>query len=342
MKKAVVDKKLETKAFYNSLRMLGSNVSRMSQDWKAADWRERELDGLFDELKQMGIVFDTSLFYQWAAHCETPEELVDFLSMEEEVETGEWEEERKDRLYLILFELWRRLVPEKRSLSLVADEIDHVIFAFDSGKEFLDEEIENALEEWIRLLNRLQDEGLSVREALQAIEPYFAHCVPEFAIDFLLDVSERGESERYISLFEKVRPFLTSEPLWAKIIELKFCLRDDIPLLNKKLGDLVAHVLTTTNVESEVIFALCDIALKLKREELFLRLLEKVVPCLQEKDDVNVVVHLLTDFLEENPFSSLKAALEAFKKEMNMQKLFFLKEKLATLVEEMKKTTIFS
>lgn len=344
MKKAVSETSLETKALYNSLRMMGRRMKLSPQDsWKVADWRGRESTALFNELKEMGVVLDPPLFYQWAAHCETPEDLFDFLFMEEGEESAEWEEERKDHLYLLLFELWRRLVPEKRSLSLVADEIDHVLFAFDSGKEMVDEEMENALEEWVRLLNRLHDEeGLSAKEALHAIEPHFAHSVPDCIIDFLLDVSERGESERYGPLFEKVRPFLTLEPLWAKIVELRFCLREDMTLVNKKLGDLVAHVLTTPDVECEVIFALCDISLKLERGELFLRLLERVAPCLQEQEDVEVVVHLLADFLEERPLPALKASLESLKKDMKTQKLSLLKEKLAALIAAMKKAASFT
>ena len=340
MKKAVFDSPLETKALYNSLRMLGTGMNFSAEDsWKVEEFRQFELNALFDGLRVMGIVLNKPLFYQWSAHCETPEELLDFLFLEEGLEEQSLEDEMKDHLYLLLFELWRRLIPEKRSLSLVADEIDHVIFAFDSGKEVRDEEIENAIEEWVRLLNRLQDEGHSAKEALQAMEPYFAHNVPEFIVDFLLDVTDRGDNERFLPLFEKTRIFLTSLPLWVKVIDLKFCLRDDLTLLNKKLGELVAHVLTTQGVESEIIFCLCDIALELDRGELFIRLLERVLPDLQEREEIDIVIDLLADFVEERSLLALKPPFAILEKERKTKSVLFLKDKLLQIIVELKKET---
>jgi hypothetical protein len=343
MNKAEMDTTLQTKALYNSLRMYGSKIKESQKEskedfWKTQEFRELELNQLFDALKLLGISLTKSLFYQWAAECETPEELLEFLFLEEGLEEEEesFQEDMKDHLYLLIFELWRRLVPEKRSLSIVADEIDHVIFAFDSGKPVIDEEIESALHEWVRILNRLQDEGVSATEALHSIESYFAHDVPSFIIDFLLDIADRGEGVRFQPLFEKVRPFLFARPLWVKVIDLMFCVREDILLVNKKLGDLVAHVLTTPQVESDIIFSLCDIALDLDREPLFLRLLERVLPDLTDKEDIELVIDLLVSFVEERSFLTLKASLENIEKARETKSISWLKEKLLQLILEVK------
>ena len=333
MNKSDFSVSLETKALYNSLRMLGTDRPVSKQDsWKRKDYRGVVLQNLFEELKRLGIKGNTALFYQWKDYCETPEELVDFLSGDQEID-----DETRDHIYLLIFELWRRLVPEKRCLSIVADEIDYIIYAFDSSQGVDDEAVEKAIDEWVRILNRLHDEGFTGKDALRAIEPYFAHDVPEFIIDFLLDVSSRLDHERFFPIFEKTRLFLTAFPIWVKVIDVKFCLHEDCTIVNKKLGELVAHVLTGGKEESDVIFSLCEIALALEREELFFRLLDHVLLSIEVKEDLEVILDLLADFLSEKQYPVLKQSLEGLLRDEKRLSPLLLKERILKLVSDCKK-----
>lgn len=302
---------LETKALYNTLAMLHQNEQVPKGDlWKVQDMRTCSLEALFGELRRLRVNFDQKQFYHWAAACETPEELLELVLGEEEEKS-----EQADHIYLILFELWRRLAPEKRSLSIIADDIDHCIDAFDREEEVEDAQVESLLSEWGRLLDSLRDTGLTEDQALRTIEPFFAHDVPDFVIDYLLEVTGRQEASFTSLLLEKMRSHCMRESLWLKFIELKLSLHEeDLIDVRKKLGELASSVLTSRECDVELTLALCDIAFELKKDELLVRLLEKLLPCLEEDDDFEAVLEFLRLSAERKGSPSLVARAK------NMQK----------------------
>lgn len=281
--------RLETKALYSSLAMVDRSKST-KKTWETREWRNQSLENLVSELHELGFIFDKKQFYHWAGECDTPEELFELAVGDEE------NDKKRDHFYLILFELWRRLVPEKRSLSIIADDIDHCIQAFDLNSPILESQVEALLGEWGRVLDSLRDAGRTEEEALEAIEPFFAHDVPDFVIDFLLDLLGRKEYAFAAQILEKVGTHCVREPLWIKFIELQLALHDENVIeVRKKLGELVSALLTMEECDVELTLALCDIALELQKEELLVRLLEKLLPHLEEKEDFLAVLELLED-----------------------------------------------
>jgi len=339
MKEVITHPSFETKALYNSMRMLREDEA-IETTWKTRDWRVVDMNHLFDELRALGISVNKALFYQWATHCDTPEDLLEYLFLDEEIEEEQLQQEIKDRLYLTLFELWRRLVPEKRSLSTIADDIDHAIFAFDRESSMSFESVESLLEEWVRVIESMYDEGQSLSDVFRAIEPYFAHNVQEFIVDFILDALAHGHVDLVEPLFEKVRNYLTIEPLWTRIIDLKLHLRDDdIDELHKRLGELVAHILTTPQTGTAIFFSLCDIALDLDKEELFLRLLDRLLPHVQEREDIEIICDLLFDFVGKKPtLISFKEKIEQFESQERQMSLQDKKSYMQQLITQIHNT----
>src|SRR5271156_2097938 len=99
---------LKGKALFNLLRI--SWIEDRSSDvkqWQVEDLRDMTIEELFSRLKRLGIILDQEGFYLYAENCDGPEELADCVWFEEEDLEGH------DKAYLLLFELWRRLLPQR-------------------------------------------------------------------------------------------------------------------------------------------------------------------------------------------------------------------------------------
>src|SRR5581483_1928170 len=95
------------KAIYNSLRMSWlQDKTIMIEPWKVEDLRPLSLDVLFSRLQKKEIFLDRASFVSYADQFDSPEELSEWLR-----ESVNLEEEEADEIFLLVFELWRRLVP---------------------------------------------------------------------------------------------------------------------------------------------------------------------------------------------------------------------------------------
>ena len=120
---------LKGKALFNLLKISSQEEKPLEiQPWQVENLKKLAIEELFSRLKKMSLMLDESSFYLYAENCETPEELVECLCCDEE------SAQRYDQVYLIVFELWRRLIKEKFCLSIFCDELDHWIELYDAEK----------------------------------------------------------------------------------------------------------------------------------------------------------------------------------------------------------------
>src|SRR4051812_28437996 len=113
---------LEKKALYNLLRMHWLNNPNVKVEaWQIEDYRNLTLKILFDRLRQFSIHLDSESFIAYAEECETPEELAESFIGDRHLSI-----EQEDLIYLLVFELWRRLVTHKLSLSIFCNDLDHL------------------------------------------------------------------------------------------------------------------------------------------------------------------------------------------------------------------------
>lgn len=227
---------MATKALYNNILLYGAHEARVSKsserdDWKSCNWRARRIEDLFEELDRLGVHFDRRQFLSWASESDSPEDLLSLI-MPDEYET--LSSDTVDHVYLIIFELWRRLIPERRPLSIVADDIDHAIVEYDKRE---DDDIgpvqvlTKLLFEYIRILQSAQDQldeqDSEERKALlmkgyttQAhalfgmTEPYFVHEIGRFIFDFVIEELTYETLYDFSPIVEGIHPFLVPV-LWA-------------------------------------------------------------------------------------------------------------------------------
>lgn len=192
--------KLHLKAFYNLLR---SRPSGDKKPWQVEDLREASTGELFRRLQALGFAFDEETFTIYAETHEAPEELVS---------PGE------DEAYLLFFELWRRLIPEKQSLSILGDELDYRI----AHKAPL----ESMLLRLQEILNDLVDEGASPPEAFQMFSQYSAHDLESFLYDYISDLIDTENLLDAAEILDSFYPFF-SEAIWFDFLRARILIPAD-------------------------------------------------------------------------------------------------------------------
>ena len=183
---------LQEKAHYNLLRLKWLHDQSLDvKPWQIEDYRILEDAELFRRLSNMGISLDRNQFLIFADECETPEELTELLRIDET------NLEERDHVYLLLFELWRRYLPEKQSITLFCDELDHQITLYDQGVVDIErmQEILNELED---ILDQHVDAGEEPKTIFSTLSACCAHDLDRFLYDFILDNMDNGD-ETYAS-----------------------------------------------------------------------------------------------------------------------------------------------
>lgn len=186
---------LKGKALFNLLKIswLEDRNAEVKQ-WQVEDLRELDIQELFARLKKLGLILDEEGFYLYAENCSSPEELVDYVWIETEDLEGH------DQSYLLLFELWRRLLPDKTCLSIFCDELDQLIDLYDKGELEDELSLQNALSILEDVLdgNYDQDRGKDAQKIFQEMAAYCAHDLERFIFDYISDQIIDG-NEAYAS-----------------------------------------------------------------------------------------------------------------------------------------------
>ena len=116
-------------ALYNLLKINWlEDPSIDVEAWQVEDYRKISYEELFERLEKLGISLTQESFFIYSENVSTPEQLLEFLWIHDD------EAKEYDQAYLIIFELWRRLLPEKQSLSIFCDELDYRIELYDKKK----------------------------------------------------------------------------------------------------------------------------------------------------------------------------------------------------------------
>lgn len=190
------------RGFYNTLMF---SSSQAQEKWQIENYQPLSLETLLSRLKEKGLLLDPDLLKEYMRNADSPEDLTDILSENDEG-TKEYES-----LYLIIFELWRRLAPEKESLSIFCDRLDHLIHDYDEGKPVADELVK-ALNETLKIFENHMASGLSQKQTYELFSSYLAQDLETFIYDFLCDLIEAGESTLAFELVFGFYEFLHDKP----------------------------------------------------------------------------------------------------------------------------------
>ncbi|MBU6383196.1 MAG: hypothetical protein KGR16_02630 [Verrucomicrobia bacterium] len=276
---------LQTRAIYNLFRLnAAEGAAVQSEPWALEDLRGVDLEELFSRLRQKEVQLDRHSFCQFSDQCDTPEEMTDLLLPDEATDA------ERDPFYLIVFELWRRLIPEKRSLSIFCDELDHQISLYDLGDIHSDEPIQDALAYLLEILDENADSGADPEEILRAVSEYCAHDLESFVTDYISDLLDSGNSLYASELIEGFSPYV-SDPFWFDFLRMRLISFTDIGDAN-----LAMHRLLENELDVSLLLEIIRFLSANGEYELFKTALQKTIPQLTDPEEIVEVTHFLADF----------------------------------------------
>ena len=290
---------LQTKALYTLLRMQAAeDPSVKAEKWALENLREAKTEELFSRLRKHKIELDKTSFVQFAESWDTPEDLAELLLPEED-------EEAFDPLYLLLFELWRRLVPEKQSLSIFGDELDFLIGQYDREVLESDEPVQDALANLLEILDENADAGAPPQEVFSAIGDYCAHDLEAFLIDYISEILDSGNEAYAAELIEGFSPYV-SDPNWFDFLRARLVSSKDIGEANEILRGLLEQKKTDPALLMETLQFLAGGG----DHSLFISAVKKMLPLLQTQEELLDLMEIAADYFHRLDQDSVEAAIQ--------------------------------
>jgi len=294
---------IQTKALYNLLRLNAKeNPNQEVDPWALEDFRKLPVEAIFGRLASLNIRLDRSSFVSFSDECDSPEELVELL-LDEETES-----KVADHVYLLLFELWRRLLPEKQSLSIFCDELDRRIEEYNNDTLTSDEPIQDGLANLLEILEEHADQGMAPKEAFRSISDYCGNDLECFLFELINSLLDEGNQGYARELLEEFEPYV-QDPLQFEFLAARLFSFTDIGETNRRL----AHLLKK-NLEPELLFEIVQLLVASGDHHLFQAAIKKLLPELKTEEEFQDVLDLAADYFSRLDQEEREAAILALKK----------------------------
>jgi hypothetical protein len=284
---------ISTKALYNALRLSEPDASLAS--WKTQNLRVVPLEKLFSTLTSLGLHLDKDSFLAYAEECDSPEDLLALLISDS---IDRLSQEDIDHIFLLLFELFRRLIPEKKPLSIVADEIDQHIFLYDDGDDTVSEELLSLLHEYLRILQQGVDEGLTPSQAFKTSEASFAHDIARFLFDFIEERMDVEGEKWATSLLDDFQPFMPQKE-WFECLRIQLSKQQN----REKALEQAAAFFEKMNLKKDegrsLALAIINFFAKEREKKLFLSCALRLLDVIEASEELSDLVEIMCSFLEE-------------------------------------------
>jgi hypothetical protein len=261
------------KALYNLFFLQGQR--------EYAELATLPVEELFARLKQLGFSFDQESFGYLAADAESPEELFEMLGGPAE------------QVYLLLFELWKRLIPDKKSISLFCDELDHLIHEHDLAPQGPDEKLQEKIFLLQDILDGGVDQGENPQEIFALVSDYMAHDLESFLYDYIYEQIELGKETLASELLDGFYPYI-QELLWFDYLRLKLFLAAP----GEELATFFAHFMEAlmAKPDSELLIEVLDLLLEKDCQQLFLTLFRFTVNKITTKEQLSTMLQLASRY----------------------------------------------
>ncbi|HRW58629.1 MAG TPA: hypothetical protein P5048_03290 [Chlamydiales bacterium] len=276
---------MHTKAYYNSLFFSPDQKQLVPKDfWKVEDLRLVSIAELFERLKAFNIHLDRKSFSLYVDEAESPETLVDFFANKED--------ENYDPIYLIVFELWRRLHSSQKTLSIFCDELDRRIYDYDQGVFDSDEKIQDSLLQLEAILDENAEEGDNPHNLFHLLSDYMAHDLESFLYDYILEQIDEDQDLYAQDLIQAFYPYIP-DVKWFDILRLRL-FEDDMEEQKDLFQDLLNQALNKEDVDFQL--ELLKQSIYFADQSSFMELLKQSVPFLQTEKDFQDLLEIAAEY----------------------------------------------
>lgn len=228
--------------------------------------RSLETPQLWKEMERLCPPLEESAFFACARQCDLPEEVVQRLSLPQ-------------TLFPFVLELWRRLFPEKRALSLFCYELNYQIALFENGQMSTD--LESYLIELQQLINESVDEGKRApTEVLAQLQMMCGTDIESFLYNYIYSQIEERRFSYAKELLEGFFSFL-EEKIWFSYLLARIKLEEDPEEGYKELEAL----LPPSANDRDFCLELLSFVAKSGHHSLFTSLAKQAFPLLTKEED---------------------------------------------------------
>lgn len=310
---------LQIKAIYNLLRLNArEDPSLQVEPWALEDLRSIELEQLWKKLTVLGVRLEKESFLHYAEECDSPEQLAELIVDENQAP------EIFDRIYLLLFEAWRRLLPERPSLSIFCDELDAQIDLYDMSVLNSDEHIQDGLANLLEILEEHIDAGMNPQKAFVSVSEYCANDLESFLFDYISDLLDQNNTLYASELLEEFNPYISHSPGFL-FLQARLLSFTDIKEANRNIKALL-----TKELDSDLLFDVLHLLVTTGEHDLFQSAMRKLLPQLNNEEDLHEAMDLAADYFRRLDHDELEQAILHIKNQATpdvdqFQKLVFSK-----------------
>jgi len=303
---------IERRALYNLMRMnwlVDSSIA--AEPWQVEDYRSLPLEELFSRLSAHDIRLNRNDFLAFANEVDTPEELTDYFLEESDADTV-----TQDQIYLLLFELWRRLVTDRPSLSIFCDELDHQIHLYDSEEARDEEALQNAIANFQEILDENCDKGIEPIEVFESICSDCANDIESFLYDYITDLLQENHEIYARELLEGFSPYIRDSK-WFDYLRANLLFLSDPESTQKYIDSLIDAYGDQADLDFNL--ELLTFMVQGGKWESLVKLLKMTIPLIVVEDDFRSVLEICADFFHY---------LDDEKREEKIQKIVTKREHL--------------
>ncbi len=275
------------KALYNLIRFSWLEEPSIAvQPWQVEDLRALPSNTLFLRLKTLGINLTEASFRAYANESKNPEELTDLIwSNEQDVEGH-------DAAYLLLFELWRRLLHDKFSLSIFCDELDWRIYHYD--KDLLDDEkMEEVIADLEDILDSNVDRGGEPKEIFQTVESYSSHDLEKFLYDYIVEDIDKEDEMSASELLDGFYIYV-AHALWFDFLRARLLASVDMDEASLMLQRLMEQL--EEDPDLDLFFEIAAYLVNQGEPSLFLMCVKKIAPLIKNEEQFQELIELVGEY----------------------------------------------
>lgn len=299
---------MERRAFYNLLRMNSLLDPTLAvEPWQVEDYRLLPTEELFARLQPFHIDMGKPYFLALAEEFNTPEELCDSLTAENQEDIA-----TQDQIYLIIFELWRRLLPQVPALSVFCDELDHQIYLYDSGLADSVEPLQDALARLRDILEENVDLGAEQSEAFECLCAGCANELESFLYDF---IAEQIDNEGHSYAQELLDSFTgyVKDPKWFEFLKVRLLSATYGESADEPLRRLIHEAVAEPDLEFN--FEVLSFLVEEGEHDVFTNLVKQSLLLLEREEEFQELLSICADYFQRLDQDEQEQAIQAILEE---------------------------
>lgn len=291
--------RMQVKALCNLLRRQGGSVH--AEPWQVEDYRALSIEELLQRLGSWGVALTQESFLLQAEPLDTPEELANVVCSEEE---------SKEPVYLLLFELWRRLLPEKESISIFCDALDDLIGKFEKNPQAYASALQKKIDDLHMILEESHDAGGSPHDIFAAVASYSSYDLEMFLHDYIADQIDAGHAVNAADMIDDFYPYI-NDPIWLDLLRARLLAVKDpheANLLFKTILDAAEEY-----PDLDLLLEMASFLIHHGDPHLFHETIQKAFQLLRTEEDFQELIAIMADYY---------GTLDMAKEEKALQSLF--------------------